>query len=48
MSEQDRERGRWEQLRRAVLQLVAQFQEPDGRYTLDVRVIPKERVRPSA
>ena len=39
----DDERRRWEQLRRAMLQVVAQFQEPQGRYTLDIRVAPKDR-----
>ena len=42
VSEQDRERSRWEQLRRAMLQVVAQFQEPEGRYTLDIRIVSKE------
>ena len=35
------ERRRWEQLRRAMLQVVAQFQGPDTRYTLRIDVVPK-------
>ncbi len=39
------ERERWERLRRALLNIVAQMQEadPDGRYTLDIRIVPKDR-----
>ena len=45
VSDQDRERGRWERLRRALLNIVAQLQEadPDSRYTLDIRIVPKDR-----
>ena len=45
MSDQDRERGRWDRLRRALLNIVAQLQEadPDSRYTLDIRIVPKDR-----
>ena len=35
------ERRRWEQLRRAMLQVAAQFQGPETRYTLATRVVPK-------
>jgi hypothetical protein len=37
----DDERRRWEQLRRAMLQVVAQFQGPETRYTLSIDVVPK-------
>jgi hypothetical protein len=39
------ERQRLERLRRALLNIVAQVREtdPDGRYTLDVRIIPREQ-----
>ena len=45
MSDQDRERSRWDQLRRALLNVVAQVQDadPDSRYTLDIRIVPKDR-----
>ena len=39
----EQERQRWERLRRALLNIVAQMQEPGGRYTLDVRIVSKER-----
>ena len=41
------ERQRWERLRRALLNVVAQQHEadPDARYTLDIRVIPRERIQ---
>ncbi len=41
----DLERARWDRLRRALLNIVAQLQEadPGGRYTLDIRIVPKER-----
>jgi len=41
------ERQRWERLRRALLNVVAQQHEadPQARYTLDIRVIPKERTQ---
>ena len=35
------ERRRWEQLRRAMLQVVAQFQGPETRYTLSIEVVPR-------
>ena len=43
MSEQ--EVKRWERLRRALLNVVAQQHDadPDARYTLDIRIVPKER-----
>lgn len=39
----------WEQLRRALLMIVAQFKatDPDGCYTVDVRVIARERAQTS-
>lgn len=39
-----RSREDWEQLRRALLMLVAQFKasDPDGCYTVDVRIIQRE------
>jgi hypothetical protein len=37
----------WEQLRRALLMIVAQFKatDPNGCYTVDVRVILRDRAR---
>ncbi len=45
MNDQDRERSRWDQLRRALLNIVAQVHaaDPDSRYTLDIRIVPKDR-----
>jgi hypothetical protein len=45
MSEQDQQR--WERLRRARLNVVAQQHDadPTSRYTLEIRVIPKESAR---
>ena len=42
----DLEMKRWEQLRRAMLNIVAQQHaaDPQTRYTLDIRVVPKENV----
>jgi hypothetical protein len=37
----DQERQRWERLRRALLNIVAQMQQPDARYTLDIRLVAK-------
>ncbi len=44
------EREPWDQLRRALLAVVAQVQKsaPDSRYTLDIRIVPKEPPRTSA
>ena len=41
----DEERQRLERLRRALLNIVAQLRDahPDGRYTLDVRIVPREQ-----
>ncbi len=41
----EREQQRWDRLRRALLNVVAQLQEadPDSRYTLDIRIVPKDR-----
>jgi hypothetical protein len=39
----DSERRRWETLRRALLNIVSQMQQPGGRYTLDVRIVPREQ-----
>ena len=39
----DTERQRWERLRRALLNIVAQMQQSGSRYTLDVRIVPKEQ-----
>ena len=39
----DLERQRWERLRRALLHVVAQMQDAGGRYTLDIRIVPKEQ-----
>ena len=41
----DGERERWDRLRRALLNIVAQVQEadPGARYTLDIRIVPKDR-----
>ena len=41
----DPERQRWERLRRALLNIVAQMQQPDSRYTLDVRLVPREQTQ---
>jgi hypothetical protein len=37
----------WEQLRRALLMIVAQFKEndPDGCYTVDVRVVTRSKTK---
>ncbi len=45
MSDHERERSRWDQLRRALLNVVAQQHaaDPDSRYTLDIRIVPKDR-----
>jgi len=42
----ERERQRWEQLRRALLNVVAQQHaaDPSSRFTLDIRIVPKETV----
>lgn len=39
----------WEQLRRALLMIVAQFREtdPEGCYNLEVRVVSRDRVKSS-
>lgn len=39
----------WEQLRRALLMVVAQFKEsnPQSGYTLDIRVVPRATVQAS-
>lgn len=41
----DNERQVWERLRRALLNIVAQLQAvtPDSRYTLDIRIVPKDQ-----
>ena len=39
----DLERQRWEWLRRALLNIIAQMQDPVGRYTLDVRIVRREQ-----
>ncbi len=41
----EREQQRWDRLRRALLNVVAQVQDadPDSRYTLDIRIVPKDR-----
>jgi hypothetical protein len=43
VDEQDRKR--WERLRRAFLNIVAQQHDvdPDARYTLDIRIVQKEQ-----
>ena len=45
MNQEERERVRWDRLRRALLNIVTQVQEadPDARYTLDIRIVPKDR-----
>jgi hypothetical protein len=43
----DPERQRWERLRRALLNIVAQVQDAGGRYTFDIRIIPKDQQRRS-
>lgn len=42
----DNERQRWERLRRALLSIVAQFREddPQGQYTLDIRIISRAQI----
>jgi hypothetical protein len=42
VSEQDQKR--WDRLRRAMLNIVAQQHEadPTSRYTLDIKIVPKE------
>lgn len=39
----------WEQLRRALLMVVAQFKaaDPDGCYTIDVRLTSRDRIKQS-
>ena len=41
----DLERQRWERLRRALLNIVAQMQQAGGRDTLDVRIVPREQTQ---
>jgi len=43
----EQEMKRWERLRRALLNIVAQQHDadPSGRYTLEIRVVPKESAR---
>jgi len=38
------DRERWERLRRTLLNIVAQMQgaDPEAKYTLDIRIVPKE------
>ena len=43
----DLERQRWERLRRALLNIVAQMQDTGGRYTLDVRIVRREQTEPT-
>ena len=43
----DPERQRWERLRRALLHVVGQMQPADSRYTLDIRIVPKEQPTPT-
>lgn len=40
----------WEQLRRALLMLVAQFKatDPDGCYTVDIRIVQREGAKRTA
>jgi hypothetical protein len=48
LNEQDQKR--WERLRRALLNIVAQQHDadPSSRYTLEIRVVPKETARRGA
>jgi len=41
----ERERQRWDRLRRALLNIVAQVHDadPDTRYTLDIRIVRKDQ-----
>ena len=41
----EQEVKRWERLRRALLNIVAQQHDvdPDAQYTLDIRIVPKEQ-----
>ena len=41
------DRERWEQLRRTLLNIVAQMRraDPQSRYTLDVQIVPKEQAQ---
>jgi hypothetical protein len=40
------EQQRWEIVRRSLLNIVAQIRDmfPDGRYTLDIRIVEREQV----
>ena len=40
---EDHERQRWERLYRALRNIVAQMQRPGDRYTLSIRLVPKEQ-----
>ena len=39
----DVERQRWERLRRALLNIVAQMQDAGGRYTLRIELVTREQ-----
>ena len=39
----DPERERWQRLYRALRNIVVQMQRPGDRYTLSIRLVPKER-----
>ena len=39
----DPERQRWERLYRALRNIVVQMQRPGDRYTLSIRLVPKEQ-----
>ena len=43
----DQEQKRWERVRRALLNLVAQQYDadPNARYTLDIRIVPKDQAQ---
>jgi hypothetical protein len=43
----EQEQKRWDRLRRALLNVVAQQHDADpaARYTLDIRIVPKDQAR---
>jgi hypothetical protein len=44
----DLERRRWENLLRALVNVVRQVERPDSRYTLSIRLVSKEQAGPTA
>ena len=43
----DPEGERWQNLLRALINVVRQVERPDDRYTLSIRIAPRDRQRPA-